>query len=498
MQEWTISDLHSAYKNGSTDPVTVCAEYLARIDELDRNGPAINSIIEINPDALAIAEERAEELRRGAQQGLLHGVPVLLKDNIDTGGRMHTTAGSLALVDAPPPEDAFLVARLRAEGAVILGKTNLSEWANFRSSKSNSGWSSRGGQTLNPYATDRTPCGSSSGSGAAIAANFAVVAVGTETDGSVTCPAANCSIVGLKPSLGTVSRTGIIPIAASQDTAGPMARTVRDAAILLQALAGHDPADIASFPPADYLAYLDGESLRGARIGVARKRAGFHRGVDAPFEAALKAISAAGAEIVDPANLPELEAVEQHELTVLLYEFKYGLAEYFRRRNRTAPGARIASIHDLIVFNSENAESVLTHFGQELFVKAAECGDLTDEKYVHALGECRSGAGRAVIDAALTTRRLDAIVAPTNGPAWLIDHVNGDYYTGGAMSSGPAISGCPHVTVPMAYYRGLPLGISFLGKFGDDAKLLGIAHGYERATRTRVPPTFRAHALREV
>ncbi len=498
MREWTISDLHTAYQEGSTDPVTVCTEYLQRIEELDRTGPAINAIIEINPDACEVAEERAAEIKRGAGRGLLHGIPVLLKDNIDTGDRMRTTAGSLALVDAPPPTDAFLVARLRAEGAIILGKTNLSEWANFRSTKSNSGWSSRGGQTLNPYAPDRTPCGSSSGSGAAIAANLAVVAVGTETDGSITCPAANCSIVGLKPSLGTVSRTGIIPIAASQDTAGPMARTIRDAAVLLQAMSGHDPEDRASVSPADYLAYLDGDSLRGARIGVARKRAGFHRGVDAPFEAALAAISAAGAEVVDPANLPDLDSVDEHELTVLLYEFKHGLAEYFARRNRNTSDASIVSIHDLIAFNSKNAESVLTHFGQELFLKAAECGDLTDEKYTRALEECRKTAGRSAIDAAIASRRLDAIVAPTNGPAWLIDHVNGDYYTGGAMSSGPAISGCPHVTVPMGYYRGLPLGISFVGQFGDDAKLLGIAHAYELATRARRAPTFTARNLREV
>ena len=499
MREWTIDELHEAYRRGTTTPVAVCEEYLHRIEQVSARGPAINAVIEVNPQALEIARDCAAS---GPKEfGLLHGIPVLLKDNIDTGDRLQTTAGSLALVGAPPPRDAFLVERLRAEGAIILGKTNLSEWANFRSTRSNSGWSSRGGQTRNPYVLDRNPCGSSSGSGAAIAANLAVVALGTETDGSVTCPAAHNSLVGVKPTLGTVSRTGIIPVAASQDTAGPMARTVRDAAFLLQATAGRDELDAATFAAADYLACLDASFLAGKRIGVARNGADVHRGTVAPFKAALAAIEAAGATLVDPANLPDSGRMHEHELTVLHYEFRHGLAAYFERRFGTAAGSAAAgdvrrggsglrTVDEVISFNEEHADEVLRYFGHEHMVAAAACGPLTDEEYREALRESRQLAGPDGLEALFGSHQLDALVAPTNGPAWLIDHVNGDYYTGGRMSSAPAISGAPHITLPMGYYRGLPLGLSFVGRFGDDARLLGMAYAFEQATRVRRPPQF--------
>lgn len=504
MREWTIAELHEAFRTGATDPVAVCRDYLARIEEIDRGGPAINAIIELNPDALSDAAERAAGIREGRARGLLHGIPVLLKDNIDTGDEMLTTAGSLALVDAPRPADAFLVARLRNEGAIILGKTNLSEWANFRSTHSNSGWSSRGGQTRNPYVLDRSPCGSSSGSGAAIAANLAVVAVGTETDGSVTCPAAHGSLVGLKPTLGTVSRTGIVPISASQDTAGPMARTVRDAAVLLQAMIGRDPEDAASFEGGDVMRHLEPGFLRGKRIGVARNRADVHRGCDAPFAAALEALARAGAVLVDPVEMPDLSEAGEHELTVLRYEFRQGLFDYFARRGAAGTAAqtdptslhsggeatRIRTIDDVIAFNREHADTVMPLFGQEHMVAACACGPLSDETYRTALRESRRLAGPDGLEALLSNERLDAIVAPTNGPAWLIDHVNGDYYTGGAMSTGPAISGLPHVTVPMGYVHGLPLGISFVAGRGEDAKLLGIAYGYELENPVRRAPQY--------
>ena len=491
MREWTISELHDAYRDGTTDPVAVCRDYLARIEEIDRSGPAINAVLEVNPEALDVAAERAAEIADRGPAGLLDGVPVLLKDNIDTGDAMKTTAGSLALLDAPQPADAFFVGRLRAEGAIILGKTNLSEWANFRSTHSNSGWSSRGGQTRNPYVTDRTPCGSSSGSGAAIAANLAVVAVGTETDGSVTCPASHASLAGLKPTVGAVSRTGIVPISASQDTAGPMARTVRDAATLLQAMAGRDPEDPASFEPGDYLARLNANSLSGARIGVARNRADVHREAAAPFAKVLEALASAGAVLVDPVEMPDLSEASRHELTVLRYEFRQGLFDYFARRNRDADSPRIRTIDDVIRFNDEHADEVLRLFGHEHMIGASECGSLDDEAYRTARAESLRIAGAEGVEALLAEHELDAIVAPTNGPSWLIDHVNGDYYTGGAMSTGPAIAGLPHITVPMGYAHDLPLGVSFVAGRGEDARLLGIAYAYEQANPVRRAPRYR-------
>jgi amidase len=484
MREWTIAGLQEAYRSGETTPNAVIAGYLARIDEIDTGDGSLNSVIELNSEARSLAESATSTLRDGSPSGLLFGVPVLLKDNIDTSDGMKTTAGSLALLDTPPPEDAFLVRRLREEGAIILGKTNLSEWANFRSTRSNSGWSSRGGQTRNPYALNRTPCGSSSGSGAAIAANLAVVAVGTETDGSVTCPSAHNSLAGLKPTIGTISRSGIIPISASQDTAGPMARTVRDAAILLQAMAGRDDRDEASFESADFLRELTPDALQGRRIGIIREYA-TNPGMKEPLENVIAALRECGAEIIDGVEMPDIQAAGEHELTVLRYEFKHGLAEYFARR-----GGAIRSIDDIIAFNSDHSDEVMPLFGQEQMIAAAECGPLTDEAYRTALQESRRIAGTEGVLRVLAENRLDALCAPTNGPSWIIDHVNGDYYTGGRMSSGPAISGCPHLTLPAGYHRGLPIGISLIAMHQHDAELLGMGYALEQALRARRPPRF--------
>jgi amidase len=527
VREWTVSTLHEAFLRGETSPDKVCQAYLQRIEELDQQGPALNAVIERNPDAVAMARTCTDRLTQWRAQhtgkwraqhtgtgetlppewGRLFGVPVLLKDNIDTADRMQTTAGSIALLDAPTPSDAELVRRLREAGAVILGKTNLSEWANFRSTRSSSGWSSRGGQTRNPYALDRTPCGSSSGSAAAIAANLAVLAVGTETDGSVTCPAAHTSLVGLKPTVGSISRGGIIPISASQDTAGPMARTVSDAAILFQVMAGADRED-----PADR------GTLQGVRIGVARAQSAVHPAVEQPFEEALRTLQAAGAVLVDPTDLPDLAKAAEHELVVLRYEFKHGLEAYLQQRGGSStpsearkearsedrPEARGGhggkhrgtpkTLEDIIAFNRAHADRVMPHFGQEHMEAAAACGPLTDERYKTALRESRRTAGRDGIEALFRAHELDAIVAPTNAPAWLIDHVNGDCYSGGEMATAPAISGAPHITVPMGYYRGLPLGISFVAELEQDAKLLRIAAAFESAHPVREAPRFRQTA----
>jgi amidase len=493
MQEWTVGELHEAYRSGRTDPLRVCREYLERIEAIDRSGPNLNSIIETNPEALRVAEEQSARLRDApesfSEHGLLAGVPVLLKDNIDTSDAMHTTAGSLALVDAPTPEDAFLVARLREHGAIILGKTNLSEWANFRSTHSNSGWSSRGGQTRNPYVLDRSPCGSSSGSAAAIAANLAVIAVGTETDGSITCPAAQNSLVGIKPTVGSVSRRGVIPISFSQDTAGPIARTVADAAVLLAAMAGPDADDPASTNEAvrggeDCTVHLDAGFIRGRRIGVPRASDAWRKPVAAAFAEACASLEAAGAVLVR-VDLPDFGEAGGHEYTVLLYEIRHSLDAYLRGR-----GGAITSFDELIAYNEKHADAVMPFFGQEHLLKAATCDSLDAEEYREALREAKRIAGADGIFSLLESHELDAIAAPSNGLAWLIDPVNGDYPTGGGFSRGPAISGAPHITVPMGYHRELPLGLSFAGAFGDDARLIGIAYGFERAHPVRRPPRF--------
>ncbi len=465
---------------------------LARIDEVDRNGPRVNSVIELNPDALAIAAERDAERANGRVRGPLHGLPVLLKDNIDTGDRMLTTAGSLALTGAPAPRDAAIVARLRDAGAVILAKTNLSEWANFRSTRSVSGWSARGGQTRNPYALDRSPCGSSSGTGAAIASGLAILGIGTETDGSVTCPSAVSGLVGLKPTVGVVSRRGIIPISASQDTAGPMTRTVHDAALLLDAIAGRDDADSATraFPGAPaggYAAALRPDALRGARIGVTRNIGPQHAEVARVFEEALRALRDAGAVLVDPANLTTAGRFDEAEFEVLLYEFKDGLASYFASRGDTSP---LRSLADLQAFNARERDREMPWFAQEIVDMALAKGPLTDAAYREARATCLRLARTEGLDALFATHRVDAIVAPTTGPAWTVDVVNGDHFLGGAASA-PAVAGYPHLTVPMGQVQGLPVGLSIIGRAWDDARVLGYGYAFEQATLARRAPTFR-------
>ncbi len=492
IEERTIADLSGGMQSGADTARSLVQQYLDRIAAHDRIGPALHYVIETNPDALAIADARDADRRAGRLRGPLHGIPVLVKDNIDTADRMTTTAGSLALEGSIAAHDAHIVERLRAAGAIILGKTNLSEWANFRSTHSSSGWSGRGGQARNPYALDRTPSGSSSGSAGAVAASFCAVAVGTETDGSITSPAAACSLVGLKPTIGLVSRSGIIPIAHSQDTAGPMARTVTDAAILLGVLAGRDPRDRATSRaprslPESYLAALDASGLQGARIGVARKKyTGYSTHADAHLETALAAMKDSGAVIVDPADITTAGTFDDAEYEVLLYEFKADLQAYLATLR---PGARARTLDDLIAFNRAHAAAEMPYFGQEIFEQAAKKGPLTSASYKKALDTCGRLARTRGLDATFTTHRLDAIVAPTQGPPTLIDLVNGD--SSSSSSTSPcAVAGYPAITVPMGYASGLPLGITFMGRAWSEATLLKFAFAFEQATKVRVPPRF--------
>jgi amidase len=449
----------------------------------------VRSVIETNPDALQIADALDRDRAAGRVRGPLHGIPVLIKDNIDTGDRMLTTAGSLALADRPAPRDAHVAARLRAAGAVILGKTNLSEWANFRSTHSSSGWSGRGGQTRNPYALDRNPCGSSSGSGAAVSANLALVGVGTETDGSIVCPSGACGIVGIKPTLGVVSRSGIIPISHSQDTAGPMARTVADAAALLNVLMGADPRDAltregARLARTDFTNSLDPGALRGARVGVARKFFGFNDQVDKLMADALDVLKREGATVVDPADLPTHGKFDAAEFEVLLYEFKADLNKHLAG---LPPGDHPRTLKELIDFNEKNRDREMPYFGQELFVRAEAKGPLTDPAYLKALRSSKALSQAQGLDAVMVKNRLDALVAPTGGPAWTTDLVNGDHFTGGS-STPAAVAGYPNVQVPAGYVYGLPVGISFFGRAFTEAKLIRLAYAYEQATRHRQPP----------
>jgi amidase len=492
--EATIAELQQWMTAGRMSAKRIAEEYLERIEELDRRGPSVNSVIETNPDALRLAEEMDRERKAGKMRGALHGVPILIKDNIDTADRMKTTAGSLALLNARPQRDAFIVERLRAAGAVILGKTNLSEWANFRSTRSSSGWSGRGGQTRNPYALDRNPCGSSSGSGAAVAAGLAAAAVGTETDGSIVCPSSACGLVGIKPTLGLVSRSGIIPISHSQDTAGPMARTVADAALLLGALVGYDPRDPSpvhrTLPPfhtqhALATAHLPPAALRGARIGVARKFFGFNEKVDKLMADALDAMKREGATIVDPADLPTHGQFDAPEFEVLLYEFKADLNRYLAS---LAPGGdHPRTLKELIEFNEKNREREMPYFGQELFIRSEAKGPLTERAYRTALANSKLLSQARGIDAVMRRHRLDALVAPTGGPAWTTDLVNGDHFSGGS-STPAAVAGYPNVTVPAGFVHGLPVGISFFGRALTDAKLIRLAHAFEQSTKHRRPP----------
>jgi amidase len=490
LDEATIADLQEAMQTGKHTAHSLCQHYLERIENLDRHGPTVRSVIETNPDALAIAAELDKERKAKGTRGPLHGIPVVIKDNIATADRMATTAGSLALVGAKSPEDAFIARKLRQAGAILLGKTNLSEWANFRSNRSSSGWSGRGGQCKNPYVLDRNPCGSSSGTGAAIAASFAAVGVGTETDGSIVSPSSICSLVGFKPTLGLVSRTGIIPIAHSQDTAGPMTRTVRDAALVLAALAGADPKDAATAAapaPADYTRALDLNGLKGARIGVARdKLFGYHAATDALAERAIDAMRKLGAVIVDPANIPHLGEYDEAELTVLFYEFKADLNRYLAEFARDAP---VKTLADIIAWNERNKDREMPYFGQDLLIKAQEKGPLTEPAYLDALAKCKKLARDEGLKAIFDKERLDAIVAPTMNPSWPIDLVNGDHFLGGS-STAAAVAGYPHITVPAGYVFGLPVGISFMGTPFSEAKLIKLAYAYEQATKMRRPPSF--------
>lgn len=491
LDELTISDLQAGLHSGRWSIRSVTEKYLARIHEIDRTGPRVNSVIELNPDAEAIARQLDREWRSGKSRGPLHGVPVLIKDNINTHDRMSTSAGSLALDGWAPSQDAFLVGKLRAAGAVILGKANLSEWANFRSRKSTSGWSARGGLTRNPYALDRNPCGSSSGSGAAVSANLCLAAVGTETDGSIVCPSSVNGIVGIKPTLGLISRSGIIPIAHSQDTAGPMTRTVHDAAILLSAMTGADPADSATTSAngkahPDYTVFLDPNGLRGSRIGVARRFFGFSEKVDILLSAVLEQMKEAGAILIDPVVIPGAGKFGASEFEVLLYEFKADLNAYLAK---VSPNLPARSLAELITFNEQNKEKEMPYFGQDIFERAQSKGPLTDKAYLEALAQNHRLSRDEGIDAAFKEHQLDAILAPTTGPAAPTDLVNGDHLAGGS-SSLAAVAGYPSITVPAGQIFGLPFGVSFFGTAFSEPKLLRIAYGFERLTRARRSPQF--------
>ncbi len=486
--EVTISDLQKGLASGKFTARSLTEKYLARIAEVDKSGPTVNSVIELNPDSLSIADALDKETAAERSRGPMHGIPVLIKDNIDTADRMQTTAGSLALLGSRPVKDSFVVQKLRGAGAVILGKTNLSEWANIRSSHSISGWSGRGGLTKNPYALDRNACGSSSGSGAATAANLCAVAVGTETDGSVVCPASANGVVGFKPTLGLISRSGIIPIAHSQDTAGPLTRTVRDAAILLTALAGVDPSDSATAASAgkatDYTRFLDPNGLRGARIGVARKYFGFNDAVDKLMKDLLAEMKRRGAVLVDPADLSSHGKFDDTELTVLLYELKADLNAYLAKR----PGAP-KSLKEIIEFNERHREKEMPYFGQDLFTKAEAKGPLTDKEYLDALDANHRLSRQEGIDGVMDKFNLDALVAPTAGPAWPTDYANGDHSAGGS-SNAAAVAGYPDIAVPAGFVFDLPVGVSFFGRAWSEPVLFKIAYGFEQTIKARKAPKF--------
>jgi amidase len=489
-----VLEQQARMRAGTLSAQSLVRQYLARIAAVDRAGPRLNAIIELNPDALAIAAALDRERAAGKLRGPLHGIPVLLKDNIATADKMSTTAGSLALDGVRAVRDAHVAARLRAAGAVILGKTNLSEWANMRSTHSTSGWSARGGLTKNPYALDRNTSGSSSGSGAAIAASLATLAVGTETDGSIVSPASTCGLVGIKPTLGLVSRAGIIPIAHSQDTAGPMTRSVSDAALLLDALTGVDERDAVTRQAAGkggFAAALVPGGLKGKRLGVARDFFGSYDKLDAVIEQALAVLVAQGAILVD-VKVPNTDKYGASELEVLLYEFAPGLAAYLKDY---APHAAIKNMADVIAFNTRHAGREMPHFAQEHLLKAQAKDGLESKQYRDALANNRRYAQAEGIDRVMQEHQLDALVAPTGGTAWLTDFVNGDHY-GGSFSTPAAVAGYPHVTVPAGYVYGLPVGLSFVGGAFSDAALIGMAYAYEQATRHRVAPRFPASASR--
>ncbi len=496
LEEMTIADLGRALRSGQETARSITGKYLARIEELNTKGPELRAVIEVNPEALALADTLDAERRAKGPRGPLHGIPILIKDNIGTADRMTTTAGSLALEGSIPPRDSFVAARLREAGAILLGKANLSEWANIRSNRSSSGWSSRGGQCRNPYALDRDPSGSSSGSAVAASANLCAAAVGSETDGSIVSPSSICGIVGIKPTVGLLSRSGVIPISHTQDTLGPMARTVADAAVLLGAMTGVDERDEATRPSrgkalTDYTKFLDPNGLKGARIGVYHPRSLDKNPLTNPVLAeALAAMRAAGATIVDPVKMPSEGKSGNAEFEVLLYELKADLNRYLADLGPKAP---VHTLQEVIDFNERHRDRVMPYFGQEIFLQAEAKGPLTDPAYKKALAACRHNYRTEGIDAMIARHKLDALVAPTGGPAWLIDLVNGDSETGGS-STLAAVAGYPSITVPAGFAFGLPLGISFIGKAWSEPALVRLAYAFETATKVRKAPRFLATA----
>lgn len=493
LEEITVAQLQDGMKTGKYSARSITEKYLSRIKAIDKK--TINAVIEINPDAMAIAEFLDKERKEKGVRSPLHGIPILIKDNIDTADKMKTSAGSLALANSIAPKDSSVAERLRQAGAVILGKTNLSEWANIRSTHSTSGWSGRGGLTRNPYALDRNACGSSSGTGAAISGNLASIGIGTETDGSIVCPSNVNSLVGIKPTVGLVSRAGIIPISHSQDTAGPMCRTVADAAALLSVLTGIDPRDKATNASrgkvqADYTKFLDANGLKGARIGVARKFFGFSDKVDKLMNDALEVMKQQGAILIDPADVPNSGKYDDSELEVLLYELKADLNTYLATLGAQAP---VKTLKEVIEFNEKNRATEMPYFGQELFLRAEEKGPLTSKAYLQALAKNQRLSRIAGIDAVMTKYRLDAMVAPTGGTPWVTDLVNGDHFSGG-FSTPAAVAGYPHITVPAGYIHGLPVGISIFGKAWSEPVLIKLAYAYELVTKHRKAPQFLATA----
>lgn len=495
LHEATIDDLQQGMREGRLTARSITEQYLARIEALNRQGPELRAIIEVNPEALAIADALDAERKSGVVRGPLHGIPIALKDNIDTHDRMTTTAGSLALEGSIPAQDSFVAARLREAGAVLIAKANMSEWAYWRGLNASSGWSARGGQCRNPYGLDRTPCGSSSGSGVAVAANMVAVAIGTETGGSIMCPASINGVVGVKPTVGLWSRAGIIPISHSQDSAGPMTRTVRDAAIVLGAVCGVDPRDRATAASEgrfhrDYTQFLDPAGLKGARLGIVRNLPGFDDRVLALFERAVADLRAAGAEIVDPANLPGMDAASVFQslpIVVLNHEFKTNINAYFAS---LGPSARVKSLQDLIAFNEAHRDTELAFFGQERLIMSERTTGLDAPEYTRAVAAIQRATRQDGIDAVVERHRLDALVAPTSGPAWLIDHIRGDRFDGGDSAGTAAIAGYPDISVPMGLVAGLPVGLSFFGTAWSEPTLLKVAYAYEQATRRREAPTY--------
>ena len=491
LDEITISELQDGMKSSKFTARSLVEKYSARIDEVDKHGPALNAVIELNPDALSIADALDQERKAKGPRGPLHGIPMLIKDNIDTADKMMTTAGSLALLGSKPLKDSMVAQKLRAAGVVILGKTNLSEWANIRSSHSTSGWSGRGGLTKNPYALDRNPCGSSSGSGAGVSANLCAAAIGTETDGSIVCPSSSNGLAGIKPTVGLVSRSGIIPISHSQDGAGPMCRTLRDAAIVLGALTGVDSEDSATAASSgksqtDYAQFCDPNGLKGARIGVARKYFGFSDAVDALMEQSLDVLKKQGATLVDPADIETFGKFDDTELLVFMYELKADLNAYLAHLGPSAP---VHTLKEIIDFNERNRQKEMPYFGQDLFVKAEAKGPLTEQAYLDALAKNHQLARVEGVDALMDKHHLDAIVAPTGGPAWLTDLVNGDHVAGGS-SNAAAVAGYPNINVTAGFLAGLPVGISFFGRAWSEPTLIKLAYSFEQATKTRQAPHF--------